>query len=252
MNWVMPDWVDPKWIDAATRFFSLPEDASFWGLLNSPFLVAIVATIIGFRLNARLSNTQEVADTALGIALAGPQSDELDEGANDSEPEEYEPMLARRSAASRSTLAFWVGGGPDELASRPGEAASASPPDAATDAGAATAEPKPIPPDAVRDFRKGSETLIENARRFIQDKISSDTDKRHKRTYDKISAGNPIARAIALKERRQLSEEQSAAIIEMFKTWNKYSKGLASRNAVPRSVVHRLQRLWEQVEPPTR
>jgi hypothetical protein len=242
----MPDWVDPNWIEAAIRFFSLPEDASFWNLLNSPFLVAIVATIIGFRLNARLSNTQQVADTALEIALAAPQPDELDETEDVSELEENEHILAKRRAPPQSMAP------PSIQDNEPPRDANSIEEEEASGASSALGSDgvEGGAPGTARDFRRGSEAVIESAKKFIQGKIDGDSDKRHQRTYDKISAGNPIARAIALKERRQISEQQSAALIDMFKIWNKYSKGLAAKNAVPCSVLHRLQRLWALIAPP--
>jgi len=65
------------------RFFAIPETASFWTILNSPILVAIIAAIIGWHLNRRINAAREDAEAAheeaaIAIKVAESHDESLD------------------------------------------------------------------------------------------------------------------------------------------------------------------------------
>jgi hypothetical protein len=45
-------------------FFAIPQDATFWDILNSPILVALIAAAIGWQLNNRVKQAEEKAEDA--------------------------------------------------------------------------------------------------------------------------------------------------------------------------------------------
>ena len=45
-------------------FFAIPADASFWSILNAPIFVGVIAAVIGWQLNRRITSAQEQAQTA--------------------------------------------------------------------------------------------------------------------------------------------------------------------------------------------
>lgn len=67
----------------AIGFFSIPETANFWTVLNSPILVALIAAIIGWQLNQRITSAKEDAEAAhseaqVAIKVAEASDERLD------------------------------------------------------------------------------------------------------------------------------------------------------------------------------
>jgi hypothetical protein len=263
----MEGWLSSDIAIAAIGFFSVPEDASFWTLINSPFLVAIIATMIGFRLNARLTKaqrelnsqiaeTQSDADTALRIATESTEMDQDEELFGTRTPEAARSSMSasvdissyRKNKAEPETEA---NPDQDEVVSRVNEDTlgfesyeELSGSDDISPSASILAEDASVPFEAPRDdARKQAEQIADLARTRIDSLIQRDTDGRHQRTYGKISKRNPIALVIALSERGQLTEQEAHNIIALFRIWNKYSKGRAANTAVPASVVAQMKKL---------
>ena len=50
------------------EFFSIPENANFWSILNSPILVGLIAAVIGLQINRRVANVESDATTAIRVS----------------------------------------------------------------------------------------------------------------------------------------------------------------------------------------
>ncbi|MDF1805273.1 hypothetical protein [Hyphomonas sp.] len=250
----MDNWLSSEIAGATIRFFSVPEDANFWTLINSPFLVALIATMIGFRLNARLTRTQRElntqltetqsdADTALRIATENIET-ELDHDLFDSESVETrfsprsasadQPDMSERMSPSLEQSAKEL----DEMLQHLDEELSGS-----ESVAAAIDDVTENPELVCENTRREAEKIADQARARINFLIDRDRDGRHQRTYDKISRRNPIALVIALNERGQISDKETNNLIDLFKMWNKHSKGRAANSQVPTSVVAKMKKL---------
>lgn len=182
-------------------FFAIPDTASFWTILNSPILVAMIAAVIGWQLNRRINSAQEHAQAA-----------------------QEEATIAMKVAESHD----------ESLELELDDAEHAV--DMAADAGG-----------QAEDYRDALRELANKAKAFIEQKIQSDPDKRHQRTYARFSGHHPISRAIALRERDQISADEEHALITILRTWNRYNKGRAANRAVPKAVYELMQTNWTNI-----
>ena len=103
--------------------------------------------------------------------------------------------------------------------------------------------PEEVPHEA--DFRSSAKASVERAKEYLREKAGSDSDGRHRRTYDAIARGriDYTALAVALNERDQLSSAQFDAAAKLFSEWRAYERGRAASKKVPRSVHEEINRL---------
>jgi hypothetical protein len=258
----MNDWLSSEIAGATISFFSVPEDANFWTLINSPFLVAIIASIIGFRLNARLTRTQRElntqlaetqsdADTALRIASENTET-ELEQDLFDEEPAESR-WSHRSASADRSEMSERISPTLEQSTQELDEILQNLEAELSGSAGtSASADNKHGEPELALDepfehTRIEAEKIAAQARARVEFLKAQDKDGRHQRTYEKISRRNPVALIIALSERGQVSEEEASNLIELFTIWNRYSKGRAAKSPVPANVVAKMRHLTSQI-----
>lgn len=244
----MEEYFTPERIAQVIDFFSIPPDASFWSLINSPFLVAVIASIFGVQLNRRLNQTRaniEDAQVDANIAMKLAQ-DTPDAVENEGDEFKTSPKVSARSNP-------WDSGPPagtsdtEESSDEPIKTVTAVSAfsDLSTSGFASPSGDKAPPSES--DFRAKSESIVTLARNFIRDQISADTDQRHQRTYRKISAHKPGSLAIALRERGQISDETEAAVLKIFRIWDQFARGKASNKPVPEDAYKSLRDAWSRV-----
>ena len=99
-----------------------------------------------------------------------------------------------------------------------------------------------------RDFTDDIQEIAEKAKKFIEDKIKNDRDKRHARTYSKFSGHHPVARAVALRQRGRITDTQERELVNIIKTANRYNKGRASQRAAPEAAFEMVKASWKEVK----
>jgi hypothetical protein len=227
-------WVDGEmgeWLNGflatGSAFFQVPSDASFWSLMNSPILVALVAATIGWRLNRNVSQTKkelnervDEAKKELNERVGEAESEvttairsmEVNQDANDADQEEFveEPLAPQVNV--------------DDGFDAP--------------EGVVQAE----------DYRVQARAIADEAKGFIEQKIERDTDQRHQRTYAKFSGHHPLSRVVALAERKQISRDEEHALVSLLQAWKRYASGKGAKNRVPKGIYELMLRQWNKID----
>ncbi|MGL4397202.1 MAG: hypothetical protein ACRCS9_11730 [Hyphomicrobium sp.] len=102
-------------------------------------------------------------------------------------------------------------------------------------------------PPAQENSWEKTRKLVEESKKYLEDKAADDLDGRHRRTYEKISGHFPSDLALALKERRQIDDDQFESAFSIFSKWKKYARGRAARNPVSADVFEDIQRLRDRL-----
>lgn len=102
-------------------------------------------------------------------------------------------------------------------------------------------------PLAGEDFSEQVLGIADQAKAFIQAKIDQDRDRRHQRTYKKFSGHHPVARAVALTQRKQITAEQERELINIIRMANRYNKGRAANRQTPESAYEAVRASWDRV-----
>jgi hypothetical protein len=97
------------------------------------------------------------------------------------------------------------------------------------------------------DFSEQVLEIADLAKAFIQTKIDNDRDRRHQRTYKKFSGHHPVARAVALTQRGQITADQERELINIVRMANRYNKGRAANRHAPKSVLEIVKASWDRV-----
>lgn len=87
-----------------------------------------------------------------------------------------------------------------------------------------------------KDYRDEAKALIEEGKQFIDDLAKSDSDGRHKRTYEAISRYDYMPLAVALNARHRLADDPLEGAAVLFSRWKGYERGKAANKLVPKSV----------------
>lgn len=211
----MPDsWSEFENVVAA--YFEIPEGATFWDLLNSPFLVGIVVAVIGWQLNRRFNSAQKriayvEQDSATAMRIANEASETADSSEEESIPADVSPSAAGVSST----------------------------------AGLSSAD---MAAPVVEDYRDQASEIVKAAKQFVESKIHADSDQRHQKTYAKISGRHPIDRTYALSDREQLNRDQERGLVTLFRVWKRYGSGKGAQNPVPKAVFEQIARDWKLVQ----
>tara|TARA_R110002020_G_scaffold83397_2_gene207138 strand:- start:38007 stop:38744 length:738 start_codon:yes stop_codon:yes gene_type:complete len=244
----MEEFFTPERIAHVIDFFSIPPDANFWTLINSPFLVAVIASIIGVQLNRRLNQTRaniEDAQVDANIAMKLAQ-DVPDVVENEQDSFERSRKISERRNPWDSVPSAGTTDTEESSDEQSEEISAVSEFSGRLNSELASASGDMAPSNEA-DFRAKSESIVTLARNFIRDQISADTDQRHQRTYRKISAHKPGSLAIALRERGQISDETEAAVLKIFRIWDQFARGKASNKPVPEDAYKSLGDAWSRV-----
>jgi hypothetical protein len=97
---------------------------------------------------------------------------------------------------------------------------------------------------ASESFRTETRDLVLKAKGYLDQRVSSETDGRYKRTYAYIGKDYPPL-AAALHERKRINIEQFNAFVEIFKIWNSYERGYAANKPVPKSVYEHVMKIYK-------
>ena len=102
-----------------------------------------------------------------------------------------------------------------------------------------------------KDYRSESKSLIDEGKKYLDDVASSDTDGRHRRTYEAISRYDYVPLAVALNARKQLAGDQLEAATILFSRWKKFERGRAANKAVPKAVFEEMSSALERLKRPS-
>lgn len=202
----------------AYDYFAIPDNSTFWDLLNSPFIVGIVVAAFGWQLNRRFNKTQKIAeyaekDSATAMRIANGASDAIEPDEEEFAEDNIDSIEAEVGASSSGEVLY---------------------------------QSDAIPPQ--EDYRKHAAAIVRKAKDLIELKIESDQDQRHQKTYAKISGHHPIDRTYALSDRGQLNRDQERGLITLLRNWKRYGSGRGAQNPVPKAVYEQIQRDWKLVE----
>jgi hypothetical protein len=102
---------------------------------------------------------------------------------------------------------------------------------------------KSEPPDSVvgKDYRNEAKELVKDAKDYIGTVISGDLDGRRQRTYAAIGKADYIVLAVALNERKQLTDRQLDGAVTLFSEWKSYERGRVASRAVPEATYTKLK-----------
>lgn len=93
--------------------------------------------------------------------------------------------------------------------------------------------------------RVEAKQIVDEARAYLDEQAAEDSDGRHQRTYGKISGHYPSDLALALRERRRITDQQFEAAFALFSKWKKYARGRAANNSVSAEELLEFRRLGE-------
>lgn len=94
---------------------------------------------------------------------------------------------------------------------------------------------------AAPDHRQEATRVVQQAKDFLEERVSQDGDGRHHRTYEKIPRYDYTVLAVALYDRKQINEIQLDAAVKLFSEWKRYARGRAANKTVPGAVFEMLQ-----------
>lgn len=95
--------------------------------------------------------------------------------------------------------------------------------------------------------RQEAKKLIDSAKKYLEDTGDADLDGRHRRTYRKISGHYPEDLALALRDRRQISDTQFDAAFSLFTKSNKFFRGRAARRTITDADLEEFRRLHDDL-----
>lgn len=187
------------------RFFSIPEGTTVWDILNSQFLVTMVAAFLGFLLSRRLRQVKESTEVAAELNLLQHEIDQ-----------EESEFLRRDLAQEPSTE--------DVEAGARGEMIS--------EAGGAPSSPE-------KDFRDEAYELVYKLKVCIEERVKK-ADGRHQRTYQSVPRYNYRLIVQAMRNRKDLTESEAIAADMAFHIWEPYGRGRGANRVVPKAVIEAL------------
>jgi hypothetical protein len=175
-----------------------------WTVINSQFAATIITGIVGVFAYKAAANTKRTADNSDETAAAQ-ESIKFEKQAEIAANETTKQDLAENQSQT--------GGGK-----------------------AASAGVEVI----VDSFRVEAKDLVVKSRKYLENRVGTETDGRYKRTYKYIGKNYP-ALAAALHERGRINTEQFNAFISIFKIWNSYERGYVANRPVPKSIFEHMK-----------
>lgn len=103
-------------------------------------------------------------------------------------------------------------------------------------------------PEPSSDFRSEAIRLVGSIKGKIDRLVDCDPDRRHHRVYERLGRYDYKVRAEALWERSMMYQETLHAVMTALTGWDAYSKGRASKKAVPREILDMLNKANKELD----
>lgn len=98
-----------------------------------------------------------------------------------------------------------------------------------------------------KDWRGEARRLVESGKEFLDKKAENDPDGRYRRTYEAITRHDYIALAVAMNDRKRLTQAQFDAATTLFTLWKQYERGRASKRPVSQAAYNALNQAYTQL-----
>ncbi len=98
------------------------------------------------------------------------------------------------------------------------------------------------------DRRVEARAVVDEAKKYLDDKAAKAPDGRHRRTYEALNRYDYIPLAVALSVRNEIKSWQLAAAVSLFSLWKQFEKGKASQKRVPQVVLDDLRKYLQELK----
>lgn len=98
------------------------------------------------------------------------------------------------------------------------------------------------------DRRVEARAVVDDAKKYLDDKAANARDGRHRRTYEALNRYDFIPLAVALSVRNEIKSWQLGAAVSLFSLWKQFEKGKASQKRVPQVVLDDLRKYLQDLQ----